>query len=74
MSCVILYVADYLGIDIMDFGPFSNTMRRHCVNIPIILDSAAEDDETFKVNAEEDVDGVVITGPMTTVTIVDCKS
>lgn len=58
----------------MEFGPFSNTMRRQCVTIPIVLDSIPENDEQFTVTAEENVNGVVIAAPgTTTVTIVDCK-
>ena len=57
----------------MEFGPFSNTMRRQCVTIPIVLDSVPENDEQFTVTAEENVNGVSIAAPTTTVTIVDCK-
>ena len=51
-------------------------MRRSCVDITIVLDSDAEDSETFVVNLEENVDGVAVssTGGTTTVTIVDCES
>ena len=57
----------------MQFGPFSNSMRRRCITIPIVLDSTPETDEQFTVTADEDVNGVAITSPPTTVTIVDCK-
>lgn len=65
--------ADYSGVNIMNFGPFSNTMRRHCVSIAIVLDAVPETDEQFTVTANENVNGVFITSPTTTVTIVDCK-
>lgn len=48
-------------------------MRRHCVSIPIVLDSVPETDEQFTVTATENVNGVFISSPTTTVTIVDCK-
>ena len=65
--------ADYSGVNIMNFGPFSNTVRCQCVNVPIVLDAVPESDEEFTVTADENVNGVVITTPTTTVTIVDCK-
>ena len=59
----------------MNFGPFSNTIRRLCVDIPVILDSVPEEEETFKVTLTENVDGVSVPvdGSMTTVTIIDCE-
>ena len=65
--------ADYSSVNNMNFGPFSNTMRRHCINIPIVLDAVPETDEQFTVTADENVNGVSISTPTTTVTIVDCK-
>lgn len=67
--------ADYTSIDVMDFGPFSNTIRRQCVDIPVVLDSIPENDEDFKVTLSENVDGVSVNaaGSMTTVTIIDCE-
>ena len=59
----------------MNFGPFSDTMRRRCVDIPIVLDSVPENDENFQVILTENVDGVAViaAGSMTTITIVDCE-
>lgn len=67
--------ADYMGIDNMNFGPFSNTMRRQCVPIQVVQDSVPENDENFKVTLSENVDGVVVNdaGSMTTVNIIDCE-
>ena len=65
--------ADYVGVDMPSFGPFSNTTRRQCVDISVVLDAVPETDEDFKVTITEEVDRVSVTGPMTTVTIVDCK-
>ena len=64
-----------MGVDLSNFGPFSGSMRRQCIMIPIVLDSEAEQSETFTVNLSEEVNGVVVSpgGAMTTVTIVDCK-
>ena len=68
-------LADYMGIDMPTFGPFSNTMRQQCVDISVVLDTDPESNENFKVTVTEDEDGVSVvpSGAMTTVTIIDCE-